>query len=1041
MKIANFSVDRPVAISMLLVALLILGLVSLPRLAVDLFPDMEIPVVVVATTYDGADPAEVEKIISKPLESAVGTVSNLDSIQSISSTGMSMVVMMFNWGTDIDNATNEVRDKIDMYREYLPDGAGSPMIMKMDPSSMPIMVYGVTGKDLVQLNDIAEDSIKSNLERVDGIASVQLYGGRDREFQVLLDRAKMETYGLTSNQVSAAIAGDNITGTAGSVDQGKAKMAIRVEGDYQSVDDLSTIEIPLGTGGNIKLSDIAEIKADYKEVTQIGYANGEQALALVLFKASGENTVQVADAAKAEIERLNQSLPDGIKLTEIMDTSTFITDSIDTVVHHAMMGGILAIIILYLFLNSVRSTIVVITVMPFAVIATFTMMYFSGQTINLLSLGGLALGLGSLVDFSVVVLESIFRYRQNDYNAIDAAKTGTAEVGSAVFASGMAQCVVFAPMIFVEGLAGILLGPLALTVVISHVAALFAALTMTPMMSSRMLTRVASPEEALPEGKTLNPALLFNRFFSNLSKRYGKLLAWSLGHRKTVVLLTIVLLVASLALTPLVGMEFMPSMDQGEFTVYLELEPGTKLEETTRLSKQIEQTIDQQLPDHQLMFSQVGTSGTAGMGTSNSNEASIMVKLLPSDQRNYTTDEAMEGLRGTLGDIPGATIRIQASDGMSSGKPVSITISGDDLDVLTELGALVAQVVENVEGTRNVTNSLDESRAEVQVHVDREQASMYGLSASQVMSAVRIAFDGQVVGSVRTGDDEVDIRLMYADDYDQTMEQLESLMITSATGAKVALSSVADIGIGDAPVQITRSDQARTVSIEADITGRDLGSINKDIEAQLSKMAFPAGYTYELGGQSEDMAESFVQLGLALLLAVVLVYMVMAAQFESLFHPFIIMFALPPTIVGVMLGLFVTGTPLSVAALIGCIMLVGIVLNNSIVLVDYINTLRGRGIERNEAVKQAGPIRLRPILMTAMVTVLAMVPLAFGTGEGSEGMKPMAVVVTFGLTLSTLVTLVLVPVVYTLFDDLGKKIKGFIGKVRLPGKQKDLPID
>lgn len=1041
MKIANFSVDRPVAISMLLVALLILGLVSLPRLAVDLMPDMEIPVVVVATTYEGADPAEVEKIISKPLESSIGTVSNLDSIQSISSTGMSLVVMMFNWGTDIDNATMEVRDKIDMYREYLPDGAGSPMIMKMDPSSMPIMVYAVTGKDLVELNDIAEDSIKSKLERVDGLASVQLYGGRDREFQVLLDRAKMESYGLTSSQVSMAISGDNITGSAGSVDQGNNKMAIRVEGEYQSIDDLSTVEIPLGTGANIKLSDIAEVKADYKEISQIGYANGEEALALVMYKASGENTVQVADATKAEIERLNNTLPDGVKLIEIMDTSTYITNSINTVTHHALMGGILAVIILYMFLNSVRSTIVVITVMPFAIIATFTMMYFSGQTINMLSLGGLALGLGSLVDFSVVVLESIFRYRQNGYNAIDAAKSGTAEVGGAVFASGMAQCVVFAPMLFVEGLAGILLGPLALTVVISHIAALFAALTMTPMMSSRMLTNVTSMEEALPKGKTLNPVLLFNKLFHNLSQRYGKLLAWALGHRKIVVILTIVLIVASLALIPLIGMEFMPTMDQGEFSIAVEMEPGTKLEETGKVTEQIEGIIANELPDHQMVFSQVGTSGQAGMGSSNSNEASLTVKLLPSDLRNYSTEDAMEKLRNSFAGIPGATIRVEAANSMSTGKPVSITVKGEDLEVLTELGALVGQIVENVDGTRNVTNSLDESKAEVQVNVDREQASMYGLSASQVLTAVRTAFDGQIVGRVRTGDNEVDIRLMYPDDYDQTMEQLESLMITSTTGAKVALGTVADINISDAPMQITRNDQSRTVTIDADITGRDLNSINKDIEAQLSKMAFPSGYTFEMGGQSEDMMESFMQLALALLLAVVLVYMVMAAQFESLFHPFIIMFALPPTIIGVLVGLFVTGTTLSVTSLIGCIMLVGIVLNNSIVLVDYVNTLRGRGLERNEAIKQAGPIRLRPILMTTLVTVLAMLPLAFGTGEGAEAMKPMAVVVTFGLTFSTLITLLLVPVVYTLFDDFGQKIKRTLGKIKLPGKKSNVSID
>lgn len=1035
MKLTSLSVDRPVAISMVLIALVILGLFSLPRLAVDLFPDMELPVLVVVTNYEGADPAEVEKVITKPLESAVGTVANLDSIRSTSSTGNSLVVMMFKWGTDIDNAANEVRDKIDRYRSMLPDDAGTPMIIKMDPSSMPIMAYSISGRDIDELTDIAEDVIQSNLERVEGVASVQLYGGQEREFQVLLDRAKMEAYGLTVSQVMAAIAGDNITGTAGSVQQGRSEMAIRVRGDYTSGDDLSNIQVSLATGGTIKLSDIADIKDTYKETTQMGYVNGKQALALILFKASGENTVQVAEVAKAEIERLNKILPDDIELTEVMDTSQYIRDTINTVIEHALLGAILAVIILFMFLRSVRSTVVVITVIPFAIIATFTMMFFADQTINLLSLGGLALGLGSLVDFSIVVLESIFRYRENGYNAIDAAKSGSAEVGSAVVASAMAQCVVFAPMIFVEGLAGILMGPMALTVVISHIAALFAALTLTPMMSSRLLKNV-TPSTVLPEGKTANPLILFNRGFAKLTKRYSRLLNWSLEHRKTVIIVTLALLVASLAALPLAGMEFMPSMDQGEMTLTIELPPGTSLEETRQVTADVEEIIARELPDNKLIFSRVGTSDMAGMGTSNSNEASIYLKLLPVNERDYSVEQAAEKLRTALADIPDATIRVEVSQTMSTGKPIEITIKGDDMEVLAELGALVAQAIEEVEGVRNVTNSLDEERAEVQVSVNREHASIYGLSASQIMSAVRVAFDGQIVGQVRTGDNEVDIRLKYADDYDETMDQLESLMITSPSGARVALSSVADINVVDAPMEISRMDQSRIVSIQADITGRDLGSINQDIETLLSSMAFPAGYTYEIGGQTEDMMEAFGQLVLALILAIVLVYMVMAAQFESLFYPFVVMFAVPPTIVGVALGLLVTGISLSVAALIGCIMLVGIVLNNSIVLIDYVNTLRKRGLERDEALKQAGPIRLRPILMTASVTVLAMLPLAFGVGEGSEGMKPMAVVISFGLTLSTLITLVFVPVVYAVFDDVGKKISHRLTKIKWPQLKK-----
>uniref|UniRef100_UPI00195B43CD efflux RND transporter permease subunit n=1 Tax=Desulforadius tongensis TaxID=1216062 RepID=UPI00195B43CD len=1039
MKIADFSVDRPVAISMLIVAMVILGIVSLPKLAVDLYPDMELPVAVVVTAYEDADPAEVEKVVTKPLEAAVGTASNIKEIQSISSAGNSLIILLFEWGTDMDDAAIEVREKIDMFRDVLPSDVGSPRVMKMDPNNAPIMLYTLSGDDLVTLDKLAEDTVKPGMERIKGAASVLISGGKELEYKVILDRAKLESYGITAAQVAQAIMGDSITGTAGTVERGVNELSVRVLGEYNSGEDLAAIQIPLGPGaGNIKLSDIAEIRKDFKEVTEYSFVDGKPALSIHVFKSSGENTVQVARAVKAEAEKLSQTLPQGVKLTKVLDLSKFIEDSISNVVHHTLIGGIMAMVILYLFLRSVRSTLVVAIVMPIAVIATFTMMYFADQTINLLSLGGLALGLGSLVDFSVVVLESIYRYRQNGYGVIEAAKLGTAEVGNAVFASGLSQVVVFAPIVFVQGLAGILFGPLALTVSISHIAALFAALTLVPMLSSRLLKNVPPADMVFPKGKTKNPLVLFGRFFARLSEGYGKLLRWALGHRKTVVIATIVLLVASMAMVPMVGTEFIPSMDQGEIAIKIETPPGTSLEETKQVAFNVRNMVKRELPGYERIFTQVGTGDMAWLGIVGSNEATVQVKLPPQKQREYSTEEAMEKLRAAGKDIPGATITVKQAndDGMGSGSPIEISIKGDDIEVLKQLGVLVTEIVKSVEGTRNVTNSLEEARLQVNVKVDRQRASLYGLSASQIMSAVRTAFDGQVVSRVRTGDDEIDIRLMYPENFKETPEQLAELMLNSPTGARVALQSVADITVEEAPVQITRSDQAREVSITADIAGRDLGSINREIQAQLEQMAFPKGYAYELSGQAEDMAESFGDLGLAMILAVVLVYMVMAAQFESLFHPFIIMFSLPPTLVGVVLGLLTTGHRLSVPALIGAIMLIGIVVNNAIVLVDYINTLRRRGIGRSEAILTAGPIRLRPILMTTLTTVLALLPLAFGTGEGSEGWAPLAVVVSFGLTLSTLITLVLVPVVYTIFDDLGNRFKKLPGSIKLPFNKK-----
>lgn len=1034
MKLANFSVDRPVAISMLIIALVILGMVSLPKLAVDLYPDMEFPVMVVATSYDGADPAEVEKIVSKPLEAAVGTASNINSIHSVSQAGSSLVIIMFNWGTDLDDAALEVRDKLDLFREMLPEGVRSPMVIKMDPNSAPMMVYSMSGDDMIKLNMLAEDTVEPRLQRIEGVASTQIMGGLEREFKIVLDQGKLESYGLAPGQVAQGIMGENLSGTAGSVEHGANEIFIKIQGEYNTVDDLAAVQIPLGVSGeNIRLTDIAEIKDDYKKITQHSYVDGDPALSLILFKGSGDNTVQVAQSVKKDIERLNQSLPDGVKITNIMDMSVFIEDSINNVIHHAALGGMLAIIVMYLFLRSVRSTFVVVVVMPIAVIATFTMMYFGKQTINLLSLGGLALGLGSLIDFSVVVLESIYRYRQNGYGMIEAAKKGTAEVGNAVTASGMAQVVVFAPIIFVQGLAGILFGPLALTVTISHVAALFTALTLVPMMSSKLLKSVPRDDKKLLEVESKNPVILFGKFFARLSARYGKTLHWALGHRKSVVFISVGLVGVSLACLPLVGTEFIPGMDQGEVKVDIELPSGSTLAETKDLTHYVENMIKEEFPDHERIYTQIGSGDMAWLGVSSGNTSSVQVKLKDVDQRGYSSEDAMEKIRKITKDIPGATITVMDAmeQDMGSGKPVDITIKGDDLAVLKQLGELITGAVADVDGTRNVSNTLEESRPEVSVRVDREQAAYYGLSYQQIMSSVRTAFDGTIVGKVRTGDDEIDIRMLYPDDFAETMPQLESLMLTSSTGAKVSLGAVSEITISEAPTAISRIDQARMVQVQADITGRDLGSINKDIEAVLQEMALPNGYSYEIGGQAEDMAEAFGDLFLAMLLAVVLIYMVMAAQFESLFHPFIIMFSLPPTIVGVVFGLLLTGHRLSVPALIGIIMLIGIVVNNAIVLIDYVNTLRRRGLERNEALLEAGPIRLRPILMTTITTVLALLPMAFGSGDGSEAWKPLAVVVTFGLTLSTLVTLLLVPVVYTLFDDLGRKIVGRLSSIKL----------
>lgn len=1038
MKLANLSVDRPLAITMLLVALVLLGLFSLPRLAVDLYPKMELPFVAIITSYEGAAPAEVEKLVTKPVESAVATVSNVNKIQSISQNGSSLVLIMFNWGTDVDDAVNDLREKVDQIKGMLPDGVQTPRTMKADPNSQPIISFAVTGGNEVKLKKIAEDTIKPRLERINGVASVTVKGGREREIKVILDKAKLDAYGLGVNQVIQGLSGGNISGTAGMVEKGASEMSLRVIGEYSSLEDLRSVRISLPTGTTVALRDLAVIEDSFKKEIQHAFVNGEPSLGLDIMKASDGNIVKVARQVHQEVEQLNKELPAETKIEVIIDQSKFINQSINNVIYHGMLGAFFAVAILYLFLRSVRSTLVVALVIPIAIIATFTMMYFSKQTINLLSLGGLVLGLGSLVDFSVVVLESIYRYRENGYGIIESAKLGSAEVGNAVMASAASQVVVFLPIVFVQGLASILFGPLALAVSFSHIAALFAALTLVPMLASKLLRNVPPPLEIKAPVKTKNPLLIFGRFINILTERYSKILKWSLSNRRKVVGLTIVPLVASIALTPLIGTEFIPGMDQGEVTVTLEMPAGTKLAETTHIARDLEHLIKYEIDEVEHVFTTVGTGAMAMLGLSSGDTATIQIKLKPQAEREITTQEAVEKLRLAMSNVPGAQITIGADNnrgGMTS-SPVEVTIRGDDLQLLEELGDTVATIVANVEGTENVTNSLAEVSSEIQIVVDREKAARYGLTAGQVLSAVRLSYGGNIVSRMRTGDDEVNIRLLNSGNFEKTPDTLSGMMMVTPTGAQVPVGAIVSIETREVPQVINRSGQSRQVSITADVAGRDTGSVNKDVQAQLDGLTLPEGYLVETGGQAQDMADSFGSLGIALILSVILVFMVMVATFESLFQPFIIMFSLPPTFIGVVMGLLVTGHRLSVTALIGAIMLVGIVVNNAIVLVDYINTLRKRGYERNQAILEAGPVRLRPILMTALTTVLALLPMAFGGGEGAEAQAPMAVVVAFGLSLSTLVTLVFVPVVYTIFDDLGQTLTTKFGKLIVP-KTKD----
>jgi len=1035
-RLSRFAVHRPVTVAILVGVVIILGFVAFSRLAVDLYPDIKLPVAAVITTYSGAGPEEVESQVSRPIESIMGTLANVKEIQSWSAPGSSIVIVRFNWGTDMDFATLNMREKLALIETYLPDAVDKPMVVKMDPTMMPVLQIGVTGgKDLAQLQDLVEDKIKPELERVDGVASVILTGGLTREVRVDVDPAKLSNYGLTLGQVTQVLRADNFNLAGGTVRHGPRELFVRALQQFESVDDIKNVMITTPAGANIRLSDIAEITDGYKDAEQYTRVNGKPSIGIHILKQTDANSVKVSQKVRATLEEVGKTIPGGIEVGVVFDQADFINQSMSTIKRSMLEGALLAMLVIYVFLRSVPSTLVIATSIPLSVVATFLLMYFSKMTMNMVTMGGVALAIGRIVDDSIVVLESIFRHRLAGKPPEQAAVEGASEVGNAVMAATFTTVAVFFPVVFVEGISAILFRPLAMTVSFGILSSLVVALTIIPLLSSRMMTADIVHEVKTEEGLS-GPRRVLARlylFLDSLGERYRLVIRWALRRRRRVVVTVSVLMVASLGLVPLIGAEFLPKSDAGQIGINIEMDKGTVLDETDQVTARVEAAV-KAIPEVTTVFTSVGSEGSSRMymtGASSGDTATLKVMLCKKSERKRSTAEIAEDIRERVGDIAGAKITVSEVDpmmtGMSSSKPVNIEIAGDDLEVLRELSDRAVDIVRSVPGTREVESNLAEGKPEVRIKVDRAKAAYYGITPGQVASTVQAAFEGTVATRYRVEGDEVDVRVRYQPSARDDLSKLGALMMTTPAGAQVPLSQVAELELARGPMSITRLHQVRTAQVTANISGRDLNSVIRDIQERMEKgLALPGGYTVKYTGENKEMVESFQSLLYALLLAVVLVYAVMAIQYESFFDPFVIMFSVPTCFIGGAFGLAVTGRTFNVVAFIGVIMLVGIAVSNAIVLVDYIKTLRERGMERNQAIEEAGAVRLRPVLMTALCTIIALLPLALGLGEGGELEAPLATVVIGGLTASTVITLVLVPVVYTIFDDYGRKISGWI---------------
>ncbi|WP_407269348.1 efflux RND transporter permease subunit [Radiobacillus sp. PE A8.2] len=1022
MKLVETSVKRPVGVIMVVLAILALGFISLRSLNVDLFPEIELPIAVVATSYPDAAPQEVEKQVSKPIESALSSIEGVQTIQSQSQSGSSLVILMFNTGVNLDNALLEVRESVDRVKGLLPESVGDPSVLRFNPNQLPIMWVGLTGDDAVQMQQIAEDQVVPYFERQEGVASVSIEGGQERVIELELNRSALAQYGLSSQQVMQALGGANSSGSAGVIEKGDKELQIRINGDFSSVDDIRETIVQTPQGAQIHIEDIATINDTFQKTSGTALVNGDPSVVLSIIKKSDGNTVEVSNNVLAAIDDLQSDLPADTDLEVVVDTSTYIKQSIAAVVQNMIIGGIIAVLILLLFLKSIRATIVVGLSIPIAIIATFTLMYFTGETLNMLTMGGLALGIGMMVDSSIVILENIVSYRQQGYSLTEAAKKGASELAPAVIASTTTTLVVFLPIVYVEGIASDIFTPLALTVSFSLIASLVVSITLIPMLSSKLLSKAMEDN---------GRRYWFDTFLNKVNKGYKRMLRSVLKRRKTTIFGTLVIIVASLALIPLIGTEYIPQGDQGQVSISVETPLGTDEQTTTAIATEVSEKLEAYNDVIDVSYVTIGGSGGGMVGGGSSNQADYTIQLVPKGERDQTTEAITQEINDDLASIVGAEITVsEAGAGLGGGDPIQIQLRGPEHQVLTELADQVVATISNVDGVFNPQTSVSETRPELNVEVDREQAAQYGLTYQTVMSQVQMGFTGQTVMQYREDGDDINVTMMYPEDERSTINDLENMMLQTPTGTMISLSSVADLTQVQGPASLSRENQRNQVNVSTDIADRDLGSVSADVNEVMEEMqaTFPEGYTYTVGGEAEDMAESFTDLAYALVLSIFLVYAVMAIQFENFLFPLVIMFSMPATVVGVLGGLFITGIPISITAFIGIIMLAGIVVNNAIVLVDYINILRRRGMDRYEAILEAGVSRMRPILMTTLTTILAMVPLGLGIGEGAETQQPLAVTVIFGLAVSSLFTLLLIPVVYTLFDDLSEKIKGLVGR-------------
>jgi HAE1 family hydrophobic/amphiphilic exporter-1 len=1052
-RLIQLATERRVTIVMLMVAIILFGMVSLSRLKLNLLPDISYPTLTVRTALTGAAPVEVENLLTKTIEESVGVVRNVRLVRSVSRSGQSDVTIEFLWGTDMDIAGIDVREKLDILS--LPLEAERPLLLRFDPSSEPIVRLGLLFKDdaagendtlearLKTLRRLSEDSIKTDLEAEEGTAAVKVSGGLEDEIQIRVDQQKLSQLGISIEEVANRIRAENVNLSGGRLEEGNQRFLVRTLNEFRSVDEFRGAIVANVADRPVYLRDVATVERGHKEREAITRVKGRESVEIAIYKEGDANTVQVARRLDQRIDRIRESLPAEIELVKIYDQSTFISSAVNDVRIAAILGGLIAIFVLYGFLRDARATTIVGIAIPVSVIGTFLLMYTNDISLNIMSLGGIALAVGMLVDNSIVVLENIVRKKEQGQDIVEAAQNGTAEVGGAVVAATLTTIAVFFPMVFISGVAGQLFRDQALTVTFALGFSLIVALTLIPMLASLgARSRYDDGGDGKPAGwftrsvafivRLLGlvffgirrvfwlllwvPTWLMQRLYTAAAAVYPGLLRWSLSNRRLVVAAATIIFVATMSLVPRLGTELIPQFSQGEFNVNLRLPPGAPLTETDRAIQATQQAAAG-IDAVALNYSVAGTGNRldANPVDAGDNTGTLSITLQPGSGRQ-AENRTMDAMRANLARLPGVQYEFSRPALLSFSSPLQIEISGYDLDSLARVSRTVVEEMSASDRFSDIRTTVERGNPEIQIVFDQERAAKLGLAVRDIANRVVANVRGELATRYTWRDKKIDVLVRSVDTRHSSIDEIRSLIVNPTSDRPVTLDAVATVVVSQGPAEIRRVAQERVAIITANLAYGDLGAAAQEAGLIVSRTPMPTGVTALVSGQSEEMEASFKSMQFALVLAVFLVYLVMASQFESLIHPFVILFTIPLALVGAVLALFITGTTVNIVAFIGVIMLAGIVVNNAIVLVDLINQLRAQGMERHDAIIEAGTARLRPILMTSLTTALGLLPMAMGFGEGSEVRTPMAITVIGGLVVSTLLTLLVIPVVYSLMD-------------------------